>query len=370
MDLSEESQNIKGYHVKHGDINLFIKLFKEGLTLKKMSEITGFGSDTISKHLKNKGYYFSSRKKFFGNEKDIIKFYNKSKNAKKTSEKFGCSTNVVRRIIKENNLHTYKSNYTLDENYFKVIDTHDKAYILGLIYADGNVTSTNGSYSFRISLKNEDAYILDKLNDMFRSNRPLYTKDNCSVLQITNKTFFINLINQKVYENKTFKIRFPKSIPKKFLFSFIRGYFDGDGYFYINKSRKIWRGTWAVCSNDLFIKDLYDMLKSFNFSPKIYKNKTHNISELRIMKADEIIKLFQLIYFNSNNLFLIRKKNKIESFYFHYIKNKKNKYKNKHQIIKFYNEGKNGNFISKKLEISSYTVYKVIKEHKKNVSNL
>ena len=48
--------------------------------------------------------------------------------------------------------------YDIDKDYFKVIDTEEKAYWLGFIYADGSISSqplknlTRKNYNFEISL--------------------------------------------------------------------------------------------------------------------------------------------------------------------------------------------------------------------------
>lgn len=54
-----------------------------------------------------------------------------------------------------------------DDSYFNKIDTINKAYWLGLIYADGFISfnEQRRNYEFGIELHTDDKYILDQLND-------------------------------------------------------------------------------------------------------------------------------------------------------------------------------------------------------------
>ena len=56
-----------------------------------------------------------------------------------------------------------------DSRYFKDIDTKEKAYWLGLLYADGWVVCNkdNGNYEVSIELQRDDRYVLERLNNDF-----------------------------------------------------------------------------------------------------------------------------------------------------------------------------------------------------------
>ena len=64
-----------------------------------------------------------------------------------------------------------KRKYNIDETFFDVIDTEEKAYFLGFLYADGyNNTDRN---SVALSLNEDDKEILEKFNNLLQSNKPL-----------------------------------------------------------------------------------------------------------------------------------------------------------------------------------------------------
>lgn len=66
-----------------------------------------------------------------------------------------------------------KRKHNYDETYFDEINTPEKAYFLGLFYADGcnHEHPTTGEIS--ISLQIEDRCVIDKLKKEIKSNYPL-----------------------------------------------------------------------------------------------------------------------------------------------------------------------------------------------------
>ena len=70
------------------------------------------------------------------------------------AKKYKLKTIDVTNILIKNNVKIrkhgswFKSKYTFDEMFFEMIDTAEKAYILGLIYADGCITNPRGKSSW------------------------------------------------------------------------------------------------------------------------------------------------------------------------------------------------------------------------------
>ena len=83
-------------------------------------------------------------------------------------------------ILKENNIETRSLSethrkYQLNEHYFDKIDTPNKAYILGFLYADGNNSSSGRS--IKMQLQEKDFEILEKIRLELDSELPLkYTE--------------------------------------------------------------------------------------------------------------------------------------------------------------------------------------------------
>lgn len=206
----------------------------------------------------------------------------------------------------------YNRKYYLNESIFSKIDTAEKAYLLGFIYADGGVYGN----VLTIGQSGCQHEILYKFIKIFETNKGIYKCEHnknwkpAYQLSINSKSIINDLFKFGVMENKSFKIRCPvKKIKKEFIRHFIRGYFDGDGYLTIRKNRKA-TAEFAICSNDNFCADIQKVLKQqFNIESRICKNKTHKISELRIGKFHEINKVYKLLYSNTD-LYLHNKHNK------------------------------------------------------------
>lgn len=136
---------------------------------------------------------------------------------------------------------------TLIDNYFEEIDSDEKAYWLGFLYADGYIyerKNKNGGCSrhFEICLSTEDVEHIHKFRYCIGSNKNVKEKPvkfngktySSHKLVIYGKAFVEHLINKGVVPRKSLILKYPDRsiLPEKFDNSFIRGYFDGDGGVY------------------------------------------------------------------------------------------------------------------------------------------
>lgn len=174
------------------------------------------------------------------NDKEIefIKENYKNMTNKEMAEKLGRTKTAV--DIKINKLGLKKSKYFYDADYFKEINSIDKAYWLGFIYADGYISISQVGYGkeFAIELQGKDYKHLKKFNKSINGNieiKRFKTKcnlnqkiyDSCSI-RLYSKEFVYNLMKQGITTNKSYNIKFP-ILEDKYMSHFIRGYFDGDG---------------------------------------------------------------------------------------------------------------------------------------------
>ena len=147
-------------------------------------------------------------------------------------------------------MKTKNRKYNIDDNYFNKIDTEKKAYILGLMYADGCVYNDckTGKWA-KLDLKYDDTDLLVEIAKEMKNECPIkrHTYDRQQYFSHQNKTYqFIHdmcrlsmrsnqivddLIRLGCPPAKTFKIKFPSPeiVPNDLIKHFIRGYLDGDG---------------------------------------------------------------------------------------------------------------------------------------------
>ena len=133
--------------------------------------------------------------------------------------------------IKRRKLSQYKCT-PINYDYFKKWSVN-MAYIFGLWCADGNIyhNDKNNMWSFSIKLKSEDEYLLQNILNEMSSEHKIYRKKyGASEINLSCKTIYNDIKNLGGIENKSLRLTFPY-VPKEFVSDFIRGYFDGDGWF-------------------------------------------------------------------------------------------------------------------------------------------
>ena len=148
---------------------------------------------------------------------------------------------VPKRSISECNIK-YKRN----RHYFDTIDVPNKAYILGLIYADGNNFTNHNSLT--ISLQENDLPLLEMIKNELEYEGPIrfipkHDKNpnhkNAYVININDEIISAQLLKLGVVNAKSLIIKFPDFLREDLLRHFVRGYFDGDGcIYYYNKYDK------------------------------------------------------------------------------------------------------------------------------------
>jgi hypothetical protein len=211
-----------------------------------------------------------------------------------------------------------------NKNFFENIDSEEKAYWLGFIYADGYVTTED---RWGLELGIIDINHMQNLLDSFDCNINIKTRiknenESCSFL-IKNKKMYNDLVEKGVIRNKTELLEFPNEeiLPEIYYSHFIRGFFDGDGCVtytisdYIRKDRNnkiynnIRKSISFVCKSENFILKLkYIMSEFYDINFNLSINKKDNLHTLQVGNSNDIIKFYNLIYNNSNKYNRLKRK--------------------------------------------------------------
>lgn len=241
----------------------------------------------------------------------------------KLSEIFNVTPNAVCSLLKRNGYKSkspseLKRKYPIQEDFFDKIDTEEKAYVLGLLYADGyNNTDRN---SVKLTLKESDKEILEKISSVIQPTKPLglyrtnksqkgfENSQNAVSLTIANKHISQRLVELGCGKAKTHNLIFPteEQVPKHLQRHFVRGYFDGDGSVSGDKQKQF-----CFVGTINFLLPLQQILiEELGFSKtkldQRHKDREDSIRALRYCGINQCIKFRDWLYEDST-IYLKRK---------------------------------------------------------------
>jgi hypothetical protein len=228
--------------------------------------------------------------------------------------------------------------YDFNENYFNELKTHEQAYILGFIYADGY----NREDMLELDQKEERLDILENINKALKSNYPIKSySPGIYRLCFSSKKLCSNLTKLGAVRNKSLILTFPKFIPDELMSSFILGYFDGDGCVWNGKRKKMWvknekkpgemrerivhNVKFTFTGNFEFINSLQDFLikkgvvskkTKLNFSKARNPNTptSDNVCTMEYSGRKQMRSLYEYMYSNSP-IWCNEKKSKFEEIF-------------------------------------------------------
>lgn len=330
------SHNSKLTKEQHKEIITKYIVYLVGCTT--LAKQYGVSEQSVEKFLKRRGLLRPKKLIILtDNEKEFIKLNyigNKGKlSLSKISEHLNLGMKTVKKyLIKENipiiSDHRIRA-YELKEDYFDVIDSSNKAYILGLVCADGCLLDRNRVI---IELSSKDNHILYEiaaamLKDPTQENidSMVYTyirpdKEYRSYTRIVfNRVKIGKCLKQyNITPRKSLTLQFPDhKLLGKFMPDFIRGYFDGDGGIQINKGN-LKNGSYALIARPTFtgtfsyIKNIFKILKlegiiAYGIRQAVVGKNCFRLS-IHHNKSAEIVGKY--IYYNNDMIKMDRKYNR------------------------------------------------------------
>lgn len=254
----------------------------------------------------------------------VIKLNQEGFSQKEIASKIGCVYQDIQRALKHHKIKLlWKRKHKIEkqENFFETIDSEIKAYLLGFLYADGNIDKNLNRISICIS--ESDSYIVELFTTHIAPNsllKKIHNKKGAVnrkpqiFLRINSCKLVADLINLGLCPRKTyFDVKFP-DIPDHLIHHFIRGLFDGDGCVMNRPNQK---GTVynkiIFCINwksflDTLCNHLYNIKIDYLFIKKM-TGKTVDWYKLAIWSHKNSL-LFGKYIYNDANFFLKRKRDK------------------------------------------------------------
>lgn len=174
----------------------------------------------------------------------IVQDYKSNVSIRELNKKYGYSRASLSKLLEELNVKSEKGNhyrkYFHDEDFFETIDSEEKAYWLGFMFADGYIVNNENRYgqdAFGLSLAEDSLSSIEQFKKSLKANNPIrwdYSRIDtgrqplCKLVLTSQKTVN-DLISKGCVKQKTLILEPPKDVPDELIRHFIRGFFDGDG---------------------------------------------------------------------------------------------------------------------------------------------
>ena len=258
------------------------------------------------------------------------------------SKVFNRYESAIKAKVTEDNFCTYecfnnfRKSKTLNQDFFEIIDTEEKSYWLGFLYADGHVSKPSRKQkNVTLGLAPKDSNHVKKFAKIFNANYGIYSRGKNDPFKIflctiTSEKMWKDLYNNGFSNNKTTvdSDETMNFVPDNLFHHFIRGFFDGDGSISMGKKG-------SIIFNIVGVKSVLERIKKYllkkclindvNIFPK--KNIKY-VSVLEWSGIFQLNKIYNVLYKDAT-VYLERKKERFE------IANKRIEKINKNKTSKY-----------------------------------
>ena len=239
--------------------------------------------------------------------------------------KYSVGDKTVVRVLEENNIPIQrKIKYNRDYTFFNSIDTEIKAYWLGAIYADGNISACEKYGAYHASFSSTDKNWIEMFKSDIAYEGPLLVEHHNKFdkdiwkLNFGNREIAKQLINIGCVPAKSMIMEFP-TLPEELVHHFIRGYFDGDGCIFLSKptwhykeSNEILVKSTVVSGSKEFLERLVFELPCLN--KKVLGRAGHENNYIVNWNTSDTCIMYDYMYEGATR-YLPRKKAKFEEYF-------------------------------------------------------
>lgn len=300
------------------NLELAKKMYLEdGKLISSIVKQLNIDKNSFIEYLKEFGYYVTEKTRPSTAKKiraalEECQISNES--VTKIAKKYNLTPTLLVNIVKQ-----YFDNVNVvgkpkfNEHIFDVIDTEEKAYWLGFIFADGYIDSSplyknkKNNYEFELSLSNKDIEHLQKFSSFIFLKKELYVDDTRCRLSVNSKHFWKILNSYGCVPKKSLILKFPNIdifSDTSLIRHFIRGYFDGDGYISHRDSIKDTPSVNLLGTPEFLITALSYLNIDQNY--KLHQN--HNSEKtVYYFETDKKAIIFMKQLYDNSNIYLQRK---------------------------------------------------------------
>ncbi|MBB4826009.1 hypothetical protein HNO89_003246 [Sporosarcina luteola] len=241
-------------------------------------------------------------------DQKIIELYESGMSYKEMCQLVGLSDRAIRNVLSKHGIQIRPAGrpriHQVNEDFFKSW-TNEMAWVLGLFITDGHVNKDVHS----VYLSQKDVTLLQKVATLMEASEviaePTGTRKT-HLLIINSKVIKSDLEKLGITPNKSRSVRFP-DVPEEFLPAFVRGVIDGDGW--VQASGYVMNVTSA---SQEFASSLLKVFMAWNLRAEITTEETKSgldIFRIWVKGKTELPKLADIIYRNSDDNFVARKRN-------------------------------------------------------------
>lgn len=213
---------------------------------------------------------------------------------------------AVSRNLKKLGIDTSRN--TLIKDIFRQIDTEEKAYWLGFLYADGTVASHTSAIGitltdeehvekFKTAIGAINHKIVAEHSKNFPNAKTLYH------LEVKDKQLHKDLVELGCIPNKSLNLTKIPNIPRDYVSHFIRGYFDGDGSLHYLKATNNYRISF-VGTFDF----LNDIQKELQTNVSLHYGSSGKAYMLQISGRKQVERVLNYIYQDSTESMRLNRK--------------------------------------------------------------
>jgi len=180
-------------------------------------------------------------------------------------------------------------------SYFDIIDTEEKAYFLGLIYADGSIieqSNKDGKYrqkQLALALQEEDRYLLDclcanikpkkKVSVVHTPNMKAKNWKRRAVFKVSSDQICENLIKLGCLQRKSEVGMTYPHVAENLNRHFIRGFFDGDGCIYVAEVKNRYKRVKDYKISNPFKQKLRKRIQLISTSKSFLESCLYNVQK-------------------------------------------------------------------------------------------